>query len=147
MPLQSVPARASRCLALATLCSLALSAAAPAQDLADEIVSYMDFATDTQGIILPEQLTQDIFGDITFVDTRSAVSHAAETIPGARHIEWREVPSRLAELPETGMVVLFCNTGVRSSQAMFAARLLGRENVFVLQSGYQGWLQSAPYRP
>ena len=147
MPSQSVPARAFRCVALATLCSLALSAPAPAQNLADEIVSYMDFATDTQGIILPEQLTQDIFGVITFVDTRSAVSRAAETIPGARHIEWREVPSRLAELPETGMVVLFCNTGVRSSQAMFAARLLGRDNVFVLQSGYQGWLQSAPYRP
>lgn len=142
-----IPTCLLRGMALATLCSLAGTAAAPAQDLADEITSYMDFATETQGILLPQQVTQDIFDDITFVDTRSAESHATETIPGARHIEWREVPSRLAELPETGMVVLFCNTGVRSSQAMFAARLLGRENVFVLQSGYQGWLQDAAYRP
>jgi rhodanese-related sulfurtransferase len=45
------------------------------------------------------------------------------------------------------MVVVFCNTGVRSSQAVFAARLLGHTNVLVMQSGFEGWLQTAGYRP
>ena len=120
---------------------------ATAGELEDEIIGYMDFATEAEGIILPEQLTEDIFGDVFFVDTRSLDHHQAGTIPGAVHIEWREVPGRLDDLPTTGMVVLFCNTGVRSSQATFAARVLGHSNVLVLQSGYEGWLQTAAYIP
>ena len=118
-----------------------------AGELEDEIIGYMDFATEAEGIILPQQLTEDIFGDIHFVDVRSAEAHATGTIPGAVNIEWRQVPGRLAELPESGMVVLFCDTGVRSSQATFAARVLGRSNVLVMQSGYQGWLRDAAYKP
>lgn len=120
---------------------------ATAGELEDEIIGYMDFATEAEGIILPEQVTEDIFNDVFFVDTRSLAHYQAGTIPGAVHIEWREVPRRLDELPTTGMVVLFCNTGVRSSQATFAARVLGHTNVLVLQSGYAGWLITAAYIP
>lgn len=116
-------------------------------ELEDEIIGYMDFATEAEGIILPQQLTEDVFHAVYFVDVRSAESHAGGTIPGAVNIEWRQVPGRLDELPETGMVILFCDTGVRSSQATFAARLLGRGNVLVMQSGYQGWLRDGAYKP
>lgn len=116
-------------------------------ELQDEIVGYMEFATYEAGIILPEQLTEDVFGSVTFVDTRDAGQFAAGTIPGAINIEWREVPARLDELPATGMVVLFCNTGSLSAQAAFAARVLGRENVLVLQTGRNGWIETAAYKP
>ncbi|MBS0124151.1 rhodanese-like domain-containing protein [Thetidibacter halocola] len=132
---------------LLTAAFMSLAMPVAAQDIGDEIIAYMDFATATQGIILPQQLTRDIWDGITFIDTRPAAEFAAETIPGASHIEWREVPGRLGELPEEGMVVLFCNTGVRSSQAMFAARLMGRENVLVLQSGFEGWQRDAAWKP
>ncbi|MEQ9693684.1 rhodanese-like domain-containing protein [Shimia sp. SDUM112013] len=115
--------------------------------VADAIVGYMDFATEAEGIILPQQLTEDVFNDVFFVDVRSPDSHATATIKGAVNIDWREVPGRLAELPEAGMVVLFCDTGVRSSQAAFAARVMGRTNVLVMQSGFQGWLVDGAYRP
>ena len=118
-----------------------------ADDLADEIVGYMDFATYEAGIILPQQLTEDVFSSVTFVDTRDAEQFVAGTIPNAINIEWREIPARIEELPEEGMVVLFCNTGSLSAQATFAARLMGRENVLALQSGYRGWLQDAAYKP
>lgn len=118
-----------------------------AGELEDEIIGYMDFATEAEGIILPQQLTEDVFHAVYFVDVRSAEAHATGTIPGAVNIEWRQVPGRLDELPETGMVILFCDTGVRSSQATLAARLLGRGNVLVMQSGYQGWLRDAAYKP
>ena len=107
----------------------------------------MDFATEAEGIILPEQVTEGIVNDVFFVDTRSLAQYQAGTIPGAVHIEWREVPRRLDELPTTGMVVLFCNMGVRSSQATFAARVLEHTNVLVLQSGHEGWLITAAYMP
>ena len=118
-----------------------------ASDLADEITGYMDFATYDSGIIVPEQLTQDVFDAALFIDTRDVDQFDAATIPGATHIEWREVPGRLDEIPDSGMVILFCNTGSLSAQAVFAARLMGHENVLVLQTGLQGWQQNAAYKP
>lgn len=131
----------------AALLGAALSLPVSADELADEITGYMDFATYEAGIILPQQLTEDVFSSVTFVDTRDAEQFEAGTIPGALHIEWREIPARIDELPDEGMVVLFCNTGSLSAQATFAARLMGRENVLVLQSGRNGWLQDAAYKP
>ncbi len=127
--------------------SLGLSQMALADDLADEIIGYMDFATYESGIILPQQLTQDVFDAATFVDTRDADQFAAGTIPTAINIEWREIPARIDELPDDGMVILFCNTGSLSAQATFAARVMGRENVLVLQTGRNGWLTDAAYFP
>ncbi|MGB7318374.1 MAG: rhodanese-like domain-containing protein [Planktotalea sp.] len=124
-----------------------LASGAVADELVDEITGYMDFATYEAGIILPEQLTEDVFGSVTFVDTRNAEQFEAGTIPGAINIEWRDVPARLDELPETGMVVLLCNTGSLSAQATFAARLMGRENVLVLQTGLIGWQERGAYKP
>jgi rhodanese-related sulfurtransferase len=118
-----------------------------ASDLADKITGYMDFATYDAGIIVPEQLTQDVFDAALFIDTRDADQFDDATIPGATHIEWREVPGRLDEIPDSGMVILFCNTGSLSAQAVFAARLMGHENVLVLQTGLQGWQQNAAYKP
>ncbi|WP_136442287.1 rhodanese-like domain-containing protein [Pacificoceanicola onchidii] len=133
---------------LAQITALALMPAPLwAEDLTDAVTGYIEFEPYDSGIILPEQLTEEVWGDITFVDTRSADQFEAGTIPGARHIEWRAVPGRLDDLPEAGKVVLFCNTGSLSAQAVFAARLLGRDNVVVLQSGFLGWQETAAYRP
>lgn len=136
---------------IARVALAACLAAAPAfadEDIvAEAITDYMDFATEAQGIILPQQLDREVFEAATFIDTRSAANYAAGHIAGAQHIEWREVPGRIEELPTSGMVILYCNTGVRSSQATFAARLMGRENVLVMQGGYEGWLRDAAYKP
>ncbi|MBN2905549.1 MAG: rhodanese-like domain-containing protein [Rhodobacteraceae bacterium] len=122
--------------------SLGPLAPALAQDnpVAEAIQDYMDFAPYEAGLILPAQITPDLRANVTFVDTRSADQFQAETIPGAINIEWREIPARLDALPAEGLVVLFCNTGSLSAQATFAARLLGRENVVVLQGGLSGWM-------
>jgi len=37
------------------------------------------------------------------------------------------------------MVVMYCNSGSLSAQAVFALRLLGYDNVKVLQDGIEGW--------
>jgi rhodanese-related sulfurtransferase len=127
--------------------SLALAAPAFSDDLRDEIVGYMDFATYDSGILVPQQITQEVFDAAVFVDTRDADQFAAGTIPGAVNIEWREIPARLDEVSDASMVILFCNTGSLSAQATFAARLMGYENVVVLQTGLNGWRETAAYMP
>lgn len=119
-----------------------------AQDdpVAEAIIDYMDFATYEAGILLPAQVDQSVFDAATFVDTRDAAQFDAGHIPGAINIEWRQVAGQLAALPD-GMVILYCNTGSLSAQATFAARLMGYENVVVLQGGFNEWQESAAYRP
>lgn len=134
-------------LALAAALALAAPALADEAVVAEAITDYMDFATYEQGIILPQQIDKAVFDAAVFIDTRDAEQFEAGHIPGARHIEWREVPARLGELPSSGMVIFYCNTGTLSSQATFAARLMGAENVLVLQSGISGWRESAAYIP
>ncbi|KNG92825.1 rhodanese-like domain-containing protein [Pseudaestuariivita atlantica] len=128
--------------------AIALSAStALANPVHEAMQDYADFATYDAGIILPEQLSAEIFAAVTFIDTRSAEAYAEATIPGARNIEWREIFARLDEVPQTGKVVLFCNTGALSAQAAFGLRVLGRDNVLILQTGYLGWLETAAYHP
>ena len=133
--------------ALLALSVVAAPAFADQDAVAEAVQGYMDFATYEQGIILPQQIDADVFAAAVFVDTRDAEQFAAGHIEGAINIEWREAPARLGELPETGMVIFYCNTGTLSAQATFAARLLGHENVVVLQSGYTGWQETAAYKP
>ena len=135
-------------IAVGVLC-LSLSSPALAQQEAaiEAMQDYLMFAEETAGIILPQQIDQMVFDAALFVDTRSADQHAAGTIPGAIHIEWREVLDRIEEIPTDRMTILFCDTGARSSQATFALRVAGRSNVVVLQSGYGGWLRDAAYHP
>jgi len=115
--------------------------------VAEAIRDYMDFATYGAGIITPQQIDEEVFKAAVFIDTRDAHQFEARTIPGATNIEWREIPARLDELPTDRMVILFCNTGSLSGQALFAARLLGRENVLMLETGIDGWSQTAAYKP
>ncbi|TVP69596.1 MAG: rhodanese-like domain-containing protein [Rhodobacteraceae bacterium] len=119
-----------------------MTSAASASDLADEFGAYLDFAGYTEGVIMVEQLTEDILPDVTFVDTRNAAEFDADGIEGALNIEWRETLERLEELPQSGMVVVYCNTSVLSTQSMLIARMMGRSNVLVLQGGLAAWQEA-----
>ena len=107
----------------------------------------LDFADDDPGIILPRQLDETVFRAITVIDTRSADQVAAGATPSAIDIDWHEVPTRIDEIPDTGLAVLFCNTGLLSAQATCALRGAGRTNAVVLQTGIIGWQETAAYRP
>lgn len=130
-----------------------LALAAPLHALAadnaavDAMQEYMDFANYEAGIIVPEQLDEQVFGEVQFIDTRDAEQFAAGTIPGAVNIEWRQILARRDEIPTDRKVVLFCNTGTLSSMATFALRVSGMDNVLVLQTGIRGWSENAAYKP
>ena len=119
-----------------------------ANDAAVEAMGeYLMFQDYQSGIIMPQQIDQSIFGRVVFIDTRSEEEFKAATIPGARHIEWREVIERMDDIPEDQKTILFCNTGALSAQAVFALRVAGRDNVLVLQGGFSGWQENAAYQP
>ena len=108
---------------------------------------YLMFQEYESGIILPQQIDQSIFAAVTWIDTRDSEQFDKQTIPGAIHIEWRQVIERMDEIPTDRKVIVFCNTGSLSAQAAFALRVAGFDNVVVMQSGFLGWLANAAYRP
>lgn len=132
----------------AVLSVILLAGPASAQEAAVEAMQeYMEFSNYEAGIIVPQQITRDIFDSVLFIDTRDAAQFEEGTIPGAVNIEWREVLGRIDEIPSDKKVILFCNTGSLSAQAAFALRVAGRENVLVLQTGLTGWRENAAYKP
>ena len=108
---------------------------------------YLMFQEYESGIILPQQIDQSVFEAVTWIDTRDSEQFDKQTIPGAIHIEWRQVIERMDEIPTDRKVIVFCNTGSLSAHAAFALRVAGFDNVVVMQSGFLGWLENAAYRP
>ncbi|WP_282182476.1 rhodanese-like domain-containing protein [Aliiroseovarius marinus] len=139
----------TRLFALTLTAVLALmTVPARANDAAIEgMQEYMMFTEYEAGIILPEQIDEDVFNAVLFIDVRDAEQFAEAHIPSAINIEWREVLDRIDEIPTDRKVIVYCNTGTISSQAMFALRVAGRENVSVLQTGHRGWQENAAYKP
>jgi len=106
---------------------------------AKAIEEYMDFTEYGSSIIWPEQIPAEDWKNITVIDARDADQFAKEHIPGAINIEWRKIPGRRAEITKDHMVLIYCNTGSLSAQSVFAMRVLGWDNVKVLQDGIEGW--------
>lgn len=129
------------------LFSLHIASAVANEEAIEAMNDYMAFQEYESGIMVPQQIDQTVFEASTFIDTRDAEQFAEATIPGAINIEWRQVLDRIDDIPESGKVILFCNTGSLSAQATFALRVAGRENVVVLQSGFIGWQENAAYKP
>ena len=105
----------------------------------DALSGYMDFAEYSSSLIWPERIPADDWKKVFIVDARDAAQFSKERIPGAVNIDWRQAVARRAELPKDRMVVMYCNSGSLSAQAVFALRLLGYDNVKVLQDGIEGW--------
>ena len=127
----------------ATVATFALLAAPlRAEDspaLASAMEEYLEFAEYGSSIILPEQIPEEEWPNILVIDARDAAQFEADHIPGAINIEWRRAVARRDEIPRDKPVVIYCNTGSLSAQAVFALRLLGWDNVRVLQDGIEGW--------
>lgn len=103
------------------------------------VEEYMEFTEYSSSLIWPEQIPKQDWKDIFVIDARDAKQYAKENIPGSVNIEWRQAVSRQSEIPTNRMVVMYCNSGTLSAQAVFALRLLGMDNVKVLQNGFDGW--------
>lgn len=121
------------------LCLPPASLAAEHPVVVKAMEEYLDFAEYGSSLIWPEQIPAEDWKKVFVVDARDAAQFAKGHIPGAVNIEWRQAVARRGDIPQDKMVVYYCNSGSLSAQAVFALRLLGWDNVKVLQDGYEGW--------
>jgi len=126
-----------------TLSSIGCASVASAANTDQQIVfgqlqDYMESAPFADGVITSSQL-KALKEPVLIVDTRAVESYQASHIPNAINIDWRFVLSEVKQLPKDKLIVLYCDTGILSSKAQFALRLVGYEQVKVLFNGYEGW--------
>ena len=110
------------------------------EDLMKEtLLEYMEFTSYTDGTITQSQMQSLGVDNLFIIDSRSEARYEAKHIQGAINIEWRQTLHHLDEIPTDKTVVLYCDSGLLSSKAHFALKLVGYENVRVLLGGYADW--------
>lgn len=81
----------------------------------------------------------DAFGAACRLDVRTAGEHAAGALPESLHIPLPQLRQRLNELPAAGPVLVYCQSGYRSSIAASLLQNAGRSEVADLDGGYPAW--------
>ncbi len=71
------------------------------------------------------------------LDVRGPLEHARRHLPGAVLLPLPQLAARAAEVPRHHPVVVYCQSGVRSAQAVELLRGLGYENVQSLSGGLE----------
>ncbi|HSN11256.1 MAG TPA: MBL fold metallo-hydrolase [Propionibacteriaceae bacterium] len=74
------------------------------------------------------------------LDVRNRTEYEAGHIPGAVQLSGGRVMWRLDELPASGTIITYCQSGVRNSVAASALRRAGFD-VVELDGSYAGWLE------
>jgi rhodanese-related sulfurtransferase len=85
---------------------------------------------------VPSISATDVKGDAVVLDVREPDEWEAGHVPGALHIPLAEVPTRLAEIPES--VVVICRSGARSARATNWLNQNGHEAIN-LEGGMGAW--------
>ena len=135
-----MPHRRSIRLAVATLalCAMPLAWADKAAAI-DEMEAYLEFVDYGGGVMFAEQIPKDDWPRFVVIDARDAGQYAKGHIPGAIHMDWRQVLAKRNTIPKDKPVLIYCNSGSLSAQAGFALRVAGWDNVRILQGGMDEW--------
>lgn len=105
----------------------------------DEMEGYLEFVEYGGGVMFAEQIPKEEWPRMFVIDARDAAQFAKDHIPGAVHMDWRQVLAKRNSIPRNKPVLIYCNTGTLSAQAGFALRVAGWDNVRILQGGLQAW--------
>ena len=114
-----------------------------------ELIDYEAFCGERSGAAdVPTVSTSDLVSEIAsdrpplVLDVRSKEEFELRHIPGARSFPLDQLPDRVSELTSAGEVVVYCNTGVRSGQALRRLSDLGFRRVRRLEGGIEAWGES-----
>lgn len=105
----------------------------------DEMEGYLEFVDYGGGVMFAEQIPKDDWKRFVVIDARDAGQYAKGHIPGAIHMDWRQVLAKRGTIPKDKPVLIYCNSGSLSAQAGFALRVAGWDNVRILQGGMDEW--------
>lgn len=73
------------------------------------------------------------------LDVREVAEHETARIEGSQLVPLKLLPTRLADVPRDGLVVVHCHHGGRSAQAVEYLRNQGYTNVYNLMGGIDAW--------
>lgn len=73
------------------------------------------------------------------LDVREVAEHETARINGSQLIPLKLLPTRIADVPREGLVVVHCHHGGRSGQAVEFLRAQGFTNVVNLTGGIDAW--------
>ncbi|MDN6179160.1 MAG: MBL fold metallo-hydrolase, partial [Micrococcaceae bacterium] len=90
----------------------------------------------TPALLQPEEL--EGFDAALVLDVRNKTEHAEGHIPGSEQLSGGRVLWHQDELPTSGTIVTYCQSGVRNSVAASALRRAGHD-VIELDGSYAGW--------
>jgi rhodanese-related sulfurtransferase len=76
---------------------------------------------------------------LLLLDVREADEREAAVIEPSVHIPMREVPQRLAELPQDREIVVYCHGGTRSAMIAGFLEAHGYPHVANLSGGIDAW--------
>jgi len=74
------------------------------------------------------------------LDVRTTAEWLEIHIPGATLIPLDELRARMNELPADEIIVIYCRTGNRSSQALDSLLKAGHSDIFSMEGGIQDWI-------
>lgn len=92
------------------------------------------------GRLSPQEAKQRIdAGELKVVDVREQWEYARDHIPNAALVPLGQIISRPQEVIKEDDLVFVCEVGQRSAVAAEMAAALGKQRVFNLEGGMQGW--------
>jgi len=96
--------------------------------------------------IAPEELEERLKQDERpcILDVRTADEFRAGHVPGAHHIDHREISKRIQELApyQEQDIVVYCEHGIRAGTAIKALHAAGFTRVIHLQGDMSAWRQA-----
>ncbi|GAC1460458.1 MAG: MBL fold metallo-hydrolase [Pseudarthrobacter sp.] len=105
-------------------------------NVAGYLTSIEGLPTATPKLIQPEELEK--FDAAMVLDVRNKTEHKAGHVPGSHQLSGGRVMWHLDELPASGTIVTYCQSGVRNSVAASALRRAGYD-VVELDGSYAAW--------
>lgn len=119
--------------------------AGPPEDLLRSLNAYMDEEPIENYLLQPDVLPDDPRDEFfVVVDVRTREEVAQGQLPGAIHIPYYrlgELLQLLADDRDTPVLLYCSRTGMRSTHAMMALRMLGYHNTWYLVGGIDRWAE------
>ena len=86
-------------------------------------------------VLLKGQQAEPFF----FLDVRTSGEYSGGHVPGAKNIPVQVLADHLAEVPKTGKVFVYCESGVRSTKATQLLVDAGFTNIVNMKASMRGW--------
>ncbi len=74
-----------------------------------------------------------------FLDVRTPQEYAAGHVPGAKNIPLQVLANHLDEIPRSGKVFVYCESGARSTKATRVLVDAGFDNIINMKASMRGW--------